>query len=85
MKIGDLIRVVSVPDGLPEDDPATDRWMKTIFEPCVGHSFPIIDLTNGLIELEVGEVMGVESYLHSIWIEPDCVGLDVSREGAPQS
>ncbi|MDQ0471613.1 hypothetical protein [Labrys wisconsinensis] len=45
-----------------------------MFELSLGRTFAIADITShGLLELEVGEVVGVASYLHSIWIEPDCV------------
>ncbi len=78
MKIGDLVRVVTVPDGLNEwayDDPEYPDT-KTVFQRCIGSTFPVIDVTaEGLIELEVGEAMGVDSYLHSIWIEPEHLAL----------
>jgi hypothetical protein len=63
------VRVVAIPPRLP--DGAETRL---VFERCVGLTFPVIDITpHGHVELEVGEVMGVPAYLHSIWIEPDCL------------
>jgi hypothetical protein len=70
--VGDRVRVVRVPERLGggEGDSLNTR---RIFELCVGHTFPIVGLANGLIELEVGKVVGEPAYMHSIWIEPDCV------------
>ena len=73
MKIGDRVRVVGTPDGLPDDDMETKR----IFGLCVGRVFPVKDLTRvegleyQLVELHVGEVVGEPDYVHSIWIEPE--------------
>ena len=66
MKVGDLVRVIGVPERLP-DSPETLE----VFRRCVGRTFPIIDIAaGGLLELEVGEVMGVHPVMHSVWIEP---------------
>ena len=65
MKIGDVVRVIGVPVNLPE--PA-----RMVFERSVGRIFSVVDVTpEGLIELEVGEAVGMKPYLHSIWIEPE--------------
>lgn len=72
MQVGEKVRVVRLPERLPTaggDDLETRR----IFELCLGREFPIVGVLNGLIELEVGEVVGEPAYMHSIWIEPDCV------------
>ena len=70
MKKGDLVRIVGMPPGLTDDPSGLET--RTVFERSVGLVFPIADITEyGHIELEVGEVMGLESYLHSIWIEPE--------------
>lgn len=72
MKIGDLVRVVGVPENLPDDAPPGEFSVKAVFERSLDSVFPIIDITpHGLVELQVGEAVGVESYLHSIWIEPE--------------
>jgi hypothetical protein len=42
---------------------------QALFEACVGRVFPIAGINNGLLELHVGEVVGEENYMHSIWIE----------------
>ena len=69
MNIGDLVRVVSVPSGLPEGELAT----KSLFESCVGRIFPIIGFQGRLLELEVGEALGKQACMDSIWIEPEHV------------
>jgi len=48
---------------------------QALFEACVGRVFPIAGIDNGLLELHVGEVVGEENYMHSIWIETSCVLL----------
>lgn len=72
------MRVVALSPAIP-DNPES----KLVFERSVGHTFPIIDITeDGLVELEVGEVMGVSAYMHSIWIEPECLEV-VQARSAP--
>lgn len=48
---------------------------QTLFEACVGRVFPIAGIDNGLLELQVGEVVDEKNYMRSIWIEADCVLL----------
>jgi hypothetical protein len=60
------VRVTAVPPGLPLDDLATPN----VFALCVGKSFDVIGRNGELLELAVGEVMGVAPSMHSIWIEP---------------
>lgn len=71
MKIGDKIEIVSIPEVLPDDDLRT----RPLLERCVGRVFPIVGFHGELLELEVGEVLGEPSYMHSIWIEPEHVEL----------
>ena len=72
MKIGDSVTVVEIPDGLEGET-------KSIFELCVGRTFPIFgivpvpEIGGELLELHVGEVVGKPAYMHSIWIEKDFV------------
>jgi hypothetical protein len=71
MKPGDIVRVVAVPPCLPAN---ADTHL--VFERCVGHVFPIVDIAaTGQVELEVGEVMGVSACMHSIWIEIEFLEL----------
>jgi hypothetical protein len=71
MKIGDKVRILTIPPGLLEGEMRT----KSLFEECVGRTFPIVGFEDHLLELEVGEVRGEAPYVHSIWIEPDHVEL----------
>jgi hypothetical protein len=48
---------------------------RELFGACVGRVFPIVGIDNGLLELHVGEIVGEDSYMHSVWIEPSCVLL----------
>jgi hypothetical protein len=71
MKIGDRVEVVAEPGSLP-----SGMGTRELFEACVGRVFLIRGIDeNGFLELHVGEVVGEESYMHSIWIEADCVRL----------
>ena len=65
MKIGDLVVITGVPSALPDG-----MGTRELFEMCLGRTFAIAGFENGLVELEVGEVLGEPSYMHSIWIEP---------------
>ena len=77
MKTGDRVRVTGVPAGLFDNEIRTNE----VFERCVGRIFPIVNVKlleetqQQLFELEVGEVVGEPSYMHSIWIEPELVEL----------
>jgi hypothetical protein len=70
MKIGDRVEVVAVPGSLPPG-----MGTQALFEACVGRVFPIAGIDKGLLELQVGEVLGEKNYMHSIWIEASCVRL----------
>lgn len=59
------VRVIAIPPWLPADDLQT----RTVFEKCLGQTFEVVGEKGDLLELEVGAVMGVEPYMHSIWIE----------------
>jgi hypothetical protein len=77
MKAGDLVRVIAVPAGIP-DNPES----KEVFARSVGRTFPVIEVRDdGQAELEVGEVMGVLACLHTIWVEPECLDV-VDAEGS---
>jgi hypothetical protein len=61
------VRVTAIPPDLPQDDLKTPE----LFTKCLGHSFEVIGRNGELLELAVGEVMGIAPYLHSIWIESE--------------
>jgi hypothetical protein len=73
MNVGDCVVVIGVPNNLKDDLQLKTR---EVLEKCVGRSFPIIgfDQIEGadepLVRLDIGEVTGHESYMETIWIEP---------------
>jgi len=71
MKIGNEVRVVTLPHGLPEGEIGT----KSLFESRLGRVFPIVGLQGHLLELEVGEIFGKKPYMDSLWIEAENVEL----------
>jgi hypothetical protein len=70
MQKGDVVRVTQIPEGLPDAD---DLRTKAIFELCLGRSFPIAGIERGLVQLDVGEVVGQPAYMQTIFIEPEFV------------
>ena len=63
MKAGDMVRVVEIPAGMRDED---DLRTKTLFELCLGQSFPITELEHGFIKLDIGEVMGEPAYANNL-------------------
>jgi hypothetical protein len=59
------VRVIAIPPNLSQDDLNTPE----LFAKCLGHSFEVVGKNGDLLELAVGEAIGVAPYLHSIWIE----------------
>ena len=76
MKIGDRVRVVTIPSALPENEMNT----ASLFKLCLGQVFPIVGFQGNLLELEVGRVLGKEPYMDSIWIEEEHVQLITSAD-----
>ncbi len=72
MKAGDIVRLVKSPAGLRDD---ADLRTKKLFELYFGRCFPITELDGGFVKLDVGEVVGEPSYMHTIWIEPEFVEM----------
>jgi hypothetical protein len=71
MKIGDRVRVLTVPPDLQEGKLNT----RSLFKLCVGRTFSIVGFQGNLLELEVGEVLSKEPCMDSIWIEPEHVEI----------
>ncbi len=69
MNIGDKVRVMGIPDGVPKDN----KQLMTLFRGCVGKAFPIVKFDDGLVELHVGEVFGKPAEYHQIWLDPSQV------------
>jgi hypothetical protein len=71
---GDRVRVIAIPSDL-RDDPR----LKTceVFQKCLGHTFTVMGideiagLSQRLVRLDVGEITGQESFMETIWIEPE--------------
>jgi hypothetical protein len=79
MKIGNRVVVVSIPAELP-----SGMGTQELFEKCLGRTFPIVGFNDyGLVELEVGHVVGEPPYMHSIWIEPSHLALVDAKAGNP--
>jgi hypothetical protein len=68
--IGQWVRLAGIPPG-PAND--ADLQTRTLFEACVGKVFPIVGIDRGMIELEVGEVLGQPAWAHSIYVSPSLV------------
>ena len=79
MKIGDLVVITGIPSTLPDG-----MGTRELFEKCLGRTFAIAGFENGLVELEVGEVLGEPSYMHSIWIEPYHLAPSDSKGTTPK-
>ena len=58
--------LVSVPAGLRDHRAVETR---TLFEACVGRAFVVTTIEAEMAELEVGNVLGVESGSHTIWVD----------------
>jgi hypothetical protein len=71
MKIGDRVRVLTVPPDLQEGELNT----QSLFKLCVCRTFSIVGFQGNLLELEVGEVLSKEPCMDSIWIEPEHVEI----------
>ncbi|MFZ0805986.1 MAG: hypothetical protein WAN03_07375 [Candidatus Sulfotelmatobacter sp.] len=71
MKIGDKVRILTIPADLPAGEIRT----KSLFEKCVGRIFTIVGFQEHLLELHVGKLRGDAPYMQSIWIEPEHVEL----------
>lgn len=66
--VGSVVRLIAVPPGLRNED---DLPTKNLFEACLGRVFPVVAIVGGLIELEVGEVLGQRAVMHSIHVEAE--------------
>ncbi len=82
MKIGDRVRIIGISPNLPDD---SELKTPEVFQRCLGHIFTISDirqaagLDHPMIGLDVGEVLGKERCMETVWIEPEhleSVGID---------
>ena len=73
MKAGDVVKLVGIPPNLKD---AEDLPTRTLFEKCLGQVFIVggVESVDGmqtpLIKLDVGNVIGQETWRHAIWVEP---------------
>lgn len=78
MHVGDRVKVVGVPANLRDDD---DLETRTLFQRCVGETFVVAGieqpegLPHRLVRLDVGQVIGEQPFVHTIWIEEELVEL----------
>ena len=79
MKVGDRVKLIGIPPNLRDEE---DLQTHTLFEKCLGHTFPIADLETveglpyQLAKLNVGQVLGQPEYMHTIWVEPEYLQLE---------
>lgn len=71
LKKGDMVRVMRVPDRVEDCERFQTR---STLQRCIGRVFPVMGFNDyGMIQIDVGEVLGKPSYMESIWLEPECV------------
>jgi hypothetical protein len=74
MKAGDVVKLMGIPPNLKDQE---DLPTRTLFEKCLGQLFVVagVDSVNGvptpLAKLDVGQVVGVEPWKHTISVEPE--------------
>jgi hypothetical protein len=72
MKTGDRVRVVSIP---PDVQDQGDTQTRTLFEKCLGQTFVVGDVESfegvpfPLAKLDLGHVVGKQTWEHTIWVE----------------
>jgi hypothetical protein len=72
VKIGDKVRLIGIPVGVPEGD--SDLPTKKTFERCLGHAFEIIGFNEiGWAEIEI--TPGTGSVGEALWVEPEFLQL----------
>jgi hypothetical protein len=81
VKVGDTVKLIGIPTGLPDDEELQTR---SLFQKCLGKSFRIADLEtveglpHKLVKLNVGHMLRKGDYLDSIWVEPECLEMETS-------
>jgi hypothetical protein len=79
MKSGDTAKFIGIPPNVRDDGELQTR---TLFEKCLGHSFVIagVESFDGvpfpLARIDVGHVIGKESWEHTIWVEREYLELE---------
>lgn len=71
MRTGDMVRIMRVPEDVRD---SAEFRTRSILEKCVGRAFPVMGFNaEGMIQIDVGEVVGKPAHMESIWIETDCL------------
>jgi hypothetical protein len=74
METGDFVRLIGIPTDVHDDEHLQTR---SLFEKCLGHVFRVQavehaeGLSTPLVRLDVGHIVGKESYKDTIWVEPE--------------
>ena len=85
MKVGDTVKLIGIPPGLPDDHELQTR---SLFEKCLGESFCIVDLETveglscKLVKLNVGDMLEKSESLDRIWVEPEYLEIETSSDEA---
>jgi len=66
--VGTLVRLVGTPPDVVDTD---ELQTATLFRLCLGKTFPIREMLDGMATLDVGEILGEPSYMHTIYVEPE--------------
>jgi hypothetical protein len=81
MKVGDRVKVIGIPPDVHDSKDDKGLATRSLFEKCLGKVFQIQalesveGLTFPLVKLDVGHVLGKQSWEDTIWIEPEFVEL----------
>jgi hypothetical protein len=82
VKIGDQARLIGIPSDVQDD---LELRTRTLFEKCLGKTFPIIALENvdglphALVRLDVGHILREPPYGQMIWVEPKYLRIENSE------
>ena len=82
MKIGDRVRLIGIPPDAHYDEELQTR---TLFEKCLGATFAVAGLETveglpyQLVKLDVGHIVGKDSYLETIWVEPEYLQIEAAQ------
>lgn len=82
VKPGDTVKLIGVPPNVRDDEEFQTR---ALFEKCLGESFVIdaVETFDGvpfpLARIDVGHVLGKQSWEHTIWVEMEYLQWEKSR------
>ena len=67
------MKLIGIPPDVRDDGVLQTR---TLFEKCLGQSFVVVEMESieglpyPLAKLDVGHILGKESFMQTIWVEP---------------